>query len=174
MLNCRWNRRTREGTVSACEPTGGAIIGKVMDAVTEVESAPLFWYDEVFYNSRQYCPDPYGEPPGQIFLCDYWFWLRRWDEEALEWKDAEVVLRVEDYIGAVVRDIDQDGCNEVVVRTRWPEKPYKIYDWENSGTRDGEITVTWLEALSPEQIEGMMVPEERQGELEACLGIGLP
>ena len=52
MLNCRWNRRTREGTVSACEPTGGAIIGKVMDAVTEVESAPLFWYDEVFYNSR--------------------------------------------------------------------------------------------------------------------------
>lgn len=163
-MDCRWNRRTYEGTVSACR-FSGEVLGGMMDVTFEVESDRLFWYDEVNYTSENYYPDPYGEPRGQIFLCDYRFWTGEWDGEAVEWKDQETVLLVEDCLNAAVADVDQDGRNEVVVRTRWPERPYMVYDWGND-FQDREISQHWLEAVSPELQEKLMTEYERWVQLQ--------
>ena len=50
-------------------------------------------------------------------------------------------------MSAVPWDADGDGVNELVVRTRWPEKPYTVYDMV-----DGEITETWPDTV-PEEIQ---------------------
>lgn len=160
-MNCRWNRRTYEGTVSTCQFLG-IILGGMMDASFETENAPLFWYDEVSYTSENYYPDPYGEPRGQVFLCDYRFWTGTWDNETFEWKDKETVLLVEDCIRAAVADVDQDGYNEVVVRTRWPEKPYTVYDWESNDFSDKEYSILWIDSVSPELQEKLMTEAEWQ------------
>ena len=43
-------------------------------------------------------------------------------------------------------DTDGDGVNELVVRTRWPEKPYTVYDYV-----DGEFVQTWPDTV-PEEV----------------------
>lgn len=156
-LNRRWNRRTYEGTVSACELSGSSL-GGMMDVQFEVESDQLFWYDEVFYTSENYYPDPYAEPRGQVFLCDYRFWIGEWDSTA---ENRVTVLLVEDCLTAAVDDVDGDGQNEVVARTRWPEKPYMVYDWCGD-SQYKEIDQYWLESVSPELEERLMTVAEWQ------------
>lgn len=117
-----------------------------MDVTAETESAPLFGYDQVYYTSEKYYPDPYGEPRGEIYLCDYEFWIGTWDADTYEWTDKKTILLVEDCLTAAVKDIDRDGKNEVIVRTRWPEKPYAVYK-----QMDGEIVCTWPDTV-PEEI----------------------
>lgn len=160
-MDCRWNQRTYEGTVSACR-FSGEILGTMMDVQYEEETAPLFWHDEVWYTSEDYYPDPYGEPRGQVYLCDYRFWTGEWDEtvEWNEWKKMHTVLLVEDCLSAAVADIDGDGLNEVVVRTRWPEKPYIVYDWCGDD-QIKEIDQFWLDSVSPELQERLMTEQER-------------
>ncbi|WP_295763505.1 hypothetical protein [uncultured Oscillibacter sp.] len=68
--------------------------------------------------------------------------------------------------GAVVEDIDQDGHNEVVVRTRRPEKPYTVYDWGDD-FQVKEIRQYWPESVPPELEGRLMPPWERQAQLEA-------
>ena len=157
-MDCRWNRRTYEGTVSSCEATGSIVLGGMMDVQFEVESSPLFWYDEVHYTSEDYYPDPYGEPRGQVFLCDYRFWIGEWDVE--DW-NRKTVLLVEDCLTAAVADIDGDGHNEVVARTRWPEKPYMVYDWCGD-YQVQEIDQYWLETVSPELEDRLLTVAEWQ------------
>ncbi len=166
-LDCRWNRRTYEGTVASCEPTGRISLGGMMDVTFETESDRLFWYDKVFYTSENYYPDPYGEPSGQVYLCDYRFWTGEWDEtvEWNVWKRMQTVLLVEDCLNATVADIDQDGHNEVVVRTRWPEKPYMVYDWCDD-YKVKEIDQYWLDSVSPELQERLMTEQERWAQLQ--------
>lgn len=145
-LDCRWNQKTYEGTVHACEETEFRNLGGLMDVTFETESVPLFGHSQVYYTSEDYYPDPYGEPRGKIYLCNYRFWTETWDESANEWVNKKTVLLVEDCLTTTVKDIDQDRENEVIVRTRWPEKPYAVYDW------DGEdITLIWLDDV-PEEI----------------------
>lgn len=168
-MDCQWNQRTYEGSVNTCEPTGSVILGGVMDVTFEVESDQLFWYDRVSYTSENYCPDPYGEPRGSVFLCDYRFWTGEWDSETLEWKNQKTVLLVEDCIMAVVDDIDQDGHNEVVVRTRWPERPYMVCDW--CGDYEvKEIDRYWPETVSPELQEKLMTDYERYAQMQREMG----
>lgn len=145
-LDCRWNKKTYQGTVTACEKTGLLSLGGLMDVTFETESAPLFGHSQVYYTSEDYYPDPYGEPRGRVYLCNYRFWTETWDETAGEWVNQKTVLLVEDCLTATVGDIDQDGENEVIVRTRWPEKPYAVYK-----EMDGEIVRTWSEEV-PEDI----------------------
>ncbi len=166
-MDCRWNRRTYEGTVASCEPTGRISLGGMMDVTFETESDRLFWYDKVFYTSENYYPDPYGEPRGQVYLCDYRFWTGEWDEtvEWNVWKRMQTVLLVEDCLNATVADIDQDGHNEVVVRTRWPEKPYMVYDWCDD-YKVKEIDQYWLDSVSPELQERLMTEQERWAQLQ--------
>ena len=167
-MNCRWNRRTCEGTVASCN-FHGVSLGGMMDVTYETETAPLFWYDEVHYVPENYYPDPYAEPRGQVFLCDYRFWTGTWDVNAFQWKDEERVLLIEDCISATVADIDQDGHNEVVVRTRWPEKPYMVYDWCGDN-QVKEIDQYWLDSVSPELQERLLTIPEESARAQARLG----
>ena len=168
-MDCRWNRRTYEGSVSSCEATGSIILGGMMDVQFEVERDRLFWYDEVNYTSEDYYPDPYSEPRGLLYLCNFRFWTGKWDMETGEWKDRETVLLVEDCLNAVVDDIDGDGHNEVVVRTRWPEKPYMVYDW-CSDNQVKEIDQFWLDSVSPELQERLLTIPEESARAQARLG----
>ena len=168
-MDCRWNRRTYEGSVSSCEATGSIILGGMMDVQFEVERDRLFWYDEVNYTSEDYYPDPYSEPRGLLYLCNFRFWTGKWDMETGEWKDRETVLLVEDCLNAVVDDIDGDGHNEVVVRTRWPEKPYMVYDWCDD-YKVKEIDQFWLESVSPELQERLLTIPEESARAQARLG----
>ena len=164
-MDCRWNRRTYEGSVTGCQFYGTSL-GGMMDVTFETESAPLFWYDEVNYVPEKYYPDPYAEPRGQVLLCDYRFWTGTWDNETARWKGWEHVLLVEDCISAVVEDIDRDGHNEVVVRTRWPEKPYAVYAWVSNDFSDKQVSVLWLDSVSPDLQERLMTIPERQEQLD--------
>ena len=61
--------------------------------------------------------------------------------------DSRDILRVEDCVTATPWDADGDGIDELVVRTRWPEKPYSVYDMV-----DGEVqAVSWPDTV-PEEI----------------------
>ena len=104
-----------------------------------------------------------------MFLCDYRFWTGTWDVNAFQWKDEERVLLIEDCISATVADIDQDGHNEVVVRTRWPEKPYMVYDWCGDN-QVKEIDQFWLDSVSPELQERLLTIPEESARAQARLG----
>lgn len=167
-MDCRWNRRTYEGTVSACRFSGD-ILGGMMDVQFEEERDRLFWYDEVYYTSEDYYPDPYSEPRGLLYLCNFRFWIGKWNMETGEWEDRETVLLVEDCLNAVVDDIDGDGHNEVVVRTRWPEKPYMVYDWCDD-YKVKEIDQFWLKNVSPELQERLLTIPEESARAQARMG----
>jgi hypothetical protein len=138
-MSYRWNRWTRRGVVTNCETSDYASLGSLMDVTFETEQAYLFG-DTLYYTSENYYPDPYGEPRGQVYLCDYRFWN----------EDDRTVLLVEDCLTATVVDLDGDGEKEVVARTRWPEKPYTVYDMV-----DGEILETWPDTV-PEEVRSRM------------------
>lgn len=164
MMSYRWNRWTREGTLTACE-FDGVSLGGMMDVTFETECEPLFGYPQVFHTTENYYPDPYSEPRGKGFLCDARFWIEEngqpLDTGMLnEVQDGgspypeeikQTILLVEDCMNAVIYDWDGDGENEVVVRTRWPEKPYTVYDMV-----DGEIVESWPDTVS-EEIREMLV-----------------
>lgn len=164
MMSYRWNRWTREGTLTACE-FDGVSLGGMMDVTFETECEPLFGYPQVFHTTENYYPDPYSEPRGKGFLCDARFWIEEngqpLDTGMLnEVQDGgspypeeikQTILLVEDCMNAVIYDWDGDGENEVVVRTRWPEKPYTVYDMV-----DGEIVETWPDAV-PEEVREKLV-----------------
>ena len=48
-LDCRWNRRTYRGTVTACRPKETASLGGLMDVTFEAECVQLFGQDAVYY-----------------------------------------------------------------------------------------------------------------------------
>ena len=65
--------------------------------------------------------------------------------------DSALAGVVEDCVSAAPWDADGDGVNELVVRTRWPEKPYTVYDFV-----DGAFTETWPAAV-PEEVREQLV-----------------
>ena len=158
-LDCRWNRKTHTGTVSRCEPTGNVYLGSLADAVFGPDEAQVFGIRQVLYAPENYYRNPFGEG----FLCDYRFWST--DGEVREGclqvvEDGrghftggmeDPILLVEDCVSAAVWDWDGDLRNEVVVRTRWPEKPYTVYDLV-----DGRITGTWPDTV-PEEVRERLV-----------------
>ena len=162
-MTCRWNRRTYEGTVSACEETGETYDWNYMDQTFQVEEAPLFGYSNVYYQNESRYPDPYAEPRGQVYLSSYRFWTGHWDRKQGEWLDMETVLRLEDCLSVAAADVDGDGQNELAVRTRWPEKPYQIYDYDEE---DGEIVALWPEDLPPELKDELLCIWELPPELQ--------
>lgn len=160
LLDCRWNRKTYEGTVKGCEEIGITISQKDLlfahAGLFETQSVQqMFGVPLVYYSSENYFPDPYGE--GKVYLRDYRFWMGRWwDSKAGEWKEPgeHDLLRIERCMAATVADIDNDGEPEVIARTRWPESPYAVYDW------DGEdIVHRWQDS----------VPEELRKDLRCIL-----
>ena len=74
-----------------------------------------------------------------------------------------------DCLNAVVDDIEGDGHNEVVVRTRWPEKPYMVYDWCGDN-QVKKIDQYWLDSVSPELQERLLTIPEESAWAQARLG----
>ena len=58
---------------------------------------------------------------------------------------------MKDCVNGTVADVDGDGENEAVIRTRWPQKPYTVYDMV-----DGEIVETWPDTV-PEEVQEALV-----------------
>ena len=152
-MDFQWNRLTRTGTVSACEDTGVTVLGGVMDVTYEGDSGsvPLLFGDtSVQYLRDGYYPDPYAESENLVFLCDVRFWPYHPEEPDPTGINTRAILEVEDCINAEALDVDGDGELEVAVRTRWPEKPYTVYDYV-----DGEIVESWPDTLPEEILEQM-------------------
>lgn len=140
-ISCRYSRLTREGTVTALEATGNYSLGGIMDAQMDEGEGPLFGLSMVYRKSENYYPNPYGEG----YLGDYTCYVML-DEET--WETADI-LRIKDCVSATPWDADGDGIDELVVRTRWPEKPYAVYD-----IPEGELKpqlVSWPDTV-PEEI----------------------
>ena len=140
-ISYRYNRLTHEGTVTALEGTGSFSMGGIMDAQVDEGEGPLFGLPMVYRTSENYYPNPYGEG----YLGDYTCYVML-DEET--WETADI-LRIKDCVSATPWDADGDGIDELVVRTRWPEKPYAVYD-----IPDGELKpqlVSWPDTV-PEEI----------------------
>ena len=140
-ISYRYNRLTHEGIVTALEGTGSFSMGGIMDAQFDEGEGPMFGLPMVYRTSENYYPNPYGEG----YLGDYTCWVML-DEET--WETADI-LRVKDCVSATPWDADGDGVDELVVRTRWPEKPYAVYD-----IPDGELKpqlVSWPDTV-PEEI----------------------
>ena len=154
-MDYQWNRLTRTGTVSACEDTGVTVLGSTMDATFEGDSGSvplLFGYTSVQYLRDGYYPDPYAESENLVFLCDVRYWPYDPEEPDPTGVNTRAILEVEDCINAEALDVDGDGEPEVAVRTRWPEKPYTVYDM-----LDGEVqAVSWPDAVPEEVRENLM------------------
>ena len=157
-MDYQWNRLTRTGTVSACEDTGVTVLGSTMDATFEGDSGSvplLFGYTSVQYLRDGYYPAPYAESENLVFLCDVRYWPYDPEEPDPTGVNTRAILEIEDCINAEALDVDGDGEPEVAVRTRWPEKPYTVYDYV-----DGEIVETWPDTLPEEILEQMRAPWE--------------
>ena len=145
-ISCRYNRLTGEGTVTALEGTGSFSMGGIMDAQFDEGEGPMFGLPMVYRTSENYYPNPYGEG----YLCDYTCWVML-DEET--WETADI-LRIKDCVSAAPWDADGDGIDELIVRTRWPEKPYAVYD-----IPEGELKpqlVSWPDTV-PEEVQEALV-----------------
>ena len=157
-MDYQWNRLSRTGTVSACEDTGVTVLGSTMDATFEGDSGSvplLFGYTSVQYLRDGYYPDPYAESENLVFLCDVRYWPYDPEEPDPTGVNTRAILEVEDCINAEALDVDGDGEPEVAVRTRWPEKPYTVYDYV-----DGEIVESWPDTLPEEILEQLRAPWE--------------
>ncbi len=157
-MDYQWNRLTRTGTVSACEDTGVTVLGSTMDATFEGDSGSvplLFGYTSVQYLRDGYYPDPYAESENLVFLCDVRYWPYDPEEPDPTGVNTRAILEVEDCINAEALDVDGDGEPEGAVRTRWPEKPYTVYDYV-----DGEIVESWPDTLPEEILEQLRAPWE--------------
>lgn len=145
-VELRWNRLTLEGTVTACADTGQTVLGTMMTVTFEAQEAPLFDVPTAYYTTEDYYPDPYAQPAGQGYLCNF-----RVRAETEEPGVYQTLLLVKDCVNGTVADVDGDGENEAVIRTRWPEKPYTVYDMV-----DGKIVETWPDTV-PEEVQEALV-----------------
>ena len=144
-LDCRWNRRTYEGTVSSCELLGmyGGTLGMTDINVRSKASNILFGRTYVKMTQENFHSEPFGDC-GLIFLSDFRFWTGYSEYNGM-WDRVETLLLIEDCLNVMVDDVDGDGKNEIIARTHWPEKPYIIYD-----NLENDPKETWLDKLPPE------------------------
>ena len=139
-----WNRATHRGVVSACTATGFVCYqGSIFTGSIDYSSYAnfLFGYTTLQCRGENLYQDPYLEPKGRVFVCD----LRFFAEDPATGEE-ETVLVAEDCLTYAFADVDGDGEQEIAVRTRWPEKPYTIYDYV-----DGAVTATWPDTV-PEDL----------------------
>ena len=138
-MDYQWNRLTRTGTVSACEDTGVTVLGSTMDATFEGDSgqcaASLRLHHVSSISGTATTRTPTQSPKIWCSCVTSGIGLMIRMEPDPTGVNTRAILEVEDCINAEALDVDGDGEPEVAVRTRWPEKPYTVYDYA-----DGEIT----------------------------------
>ncbi len=148
-LDCYWNKKTYQGTVSACDRTHMYVLGGPED---EIGSAfglddPLFGWKDVFCEIVYANRDLYGQ--GIVYTFAFWGGSsEKWNEERL--------LEVEDCLTFTTADWDHNEKTELLIRTRWPEKPYIVYDMEG-----GTIEAIWVDSLELELAKMLMTPKEQ-------------
>lgn len=153
-LDCRWNRKTYQGTVRACEATHMLTLGGVESVIGSAMGldGPLFGWKNVSCETVYCCQDQYSRE----VIYTYAFWggnAEKWNEERL--------LEVKNCLTYTQEDWDHDGEAELLIRTRWPEKPYTVYDME-----DGTIEAVWVDSVTPELAKRLMTPGEQQEQLD--------
>lgn len=153
-MQIRWNRLTFHGTVETCQKSTREQVGSPMNEIGGVLGLDIRDRDALFgfYWVSVELVDRYPNPDGNGYLSTYSFW--RTDKE--DWRDHEEnrLLTVTECLGYTTEtdsggyaqaDVDGDGITELLVRTKWPEKPCIIYDWE-----DGIVTETWSDTVPAE------------------------
>ena len=152
-ISYRWNRLTYQGELTSCELTSAEVLGTSRDmlgASIGLDKSPetqdaLFGFPNVFCRYDYVETDPAGR--GQLWTYSYWV------EET-----GEVLLTVENILADTCADYDGDGVTELIVRTRWVEKPYAVYDMEG-----GEVTVTYPDTVG-EDLAGRLLTDAELAE----------
>ena len=155
-ISYRWNRLTYQGELTGCESTSGIVLGTSRDMLGNIiglDMSPetqdaLFGFRDVSCRFDYVETDPAGR--GQLWTYSY-----------LLSGTEEVLLTVENILADTYVDYDGDGVTELVVRTRWVEKPYAVYDIEG-----GEVTVTYPDTVDEDLAEQLMTAREMQDALE--------
>ena len=151
-ISYRWNRLTYQGELTGCESTSGIVLGTSRDMLGNIiglDISPetqdaLFGFRDVSCRFDYVETDPAGR--GQLWTYSY-----------LLAGTEEVLLTVENILADTYVDYDSDGVTELIVRTRWVEKPYTVYDMEG-----GEVTVTYPDTVDGDLTERLMTDAERQ------------
>ena len=151
-ISYHWNRLTYQGELTGCESTSGIVLGTSRDMLGNIiglDISPetqdaLFGFRDVSCRFDYVETDPAGR--GQLWTYSY-----------LLSGTEEVLLTVENILADTYVDYDGDGVTELVVRTRWVEKPYAVYDMEG-----GEVTVTYPDTVDEDLTERLMTDAERQ------------
>lgn len=152
-ISYRYNRLTLEGELLTCQATSGSSLGGPeamigsslgLDYDPDTKDA-LFGYSNVFCRYDYAEADPFLKSP--VFTCTYWV------EET-----GEELLTVENILADTCADYDGDGVTELIVRTRWVEKPYAAYDMEG-----GEVTVTYPDTVG-EDLAGRLLTDAELAE----------
>lgn len=164
-LDCRWNKRSGQGTVKSCERTNMVSLGNVSSIVGSMiglDNMPgtddrLFGYPCVFCEYTAAYQNRYGKGE-EVYSCRFW----SCDPET--WEKERILLTVNDCFGFTQEDYDGDGVTELVVRTRWEMKPYILYDLV-----DGEVVETWLDTVEPELADRLLTAVERQERLDQMI-----
>ena len=148
-ISYRYNRLSREGTVTGLCSTGDFAMGGIMDVKLDGGEWPLFGLPMVHFQSEGFYPNPYAEE----YLCD----MVCWTYTNSETFDSKEILRVENCLSGIPWDADGDGELEIVVRTRWSEKPYTVYDMV-----DGNVqAVAWPNTVPKEIRDALTCVWER-------------
>ena len=113
-----------------------------------------------------YYPDPYAESENLVFLCDVRFWPYHPEEPDPTGINTRAILEVEDCINAEALGRGRGrSARRWLVRTRWPEKPYTVYDYV-----DGEIAGgSWPDTLPEEILEQMLTCPVGRASERCCL-----
>lgn len=157
-ISYRWNRLTYQGELTGCESTSGIVLGTSRDMLGNIiglDISPetqdaLFGFRDVSCRFDYVETDPAGR--GQLWTYSY-----------LLAGTEEVLLTVENILADTYVDYDGDGVTELVVRTRWVEKPYAVYDMEG-----GEVTVTYPDTVDEDLAEQLMTAAELERQLHGA------
>ncbi len=155
-MSIRYSRVTHRGTVETCQPSEQERLGSPMNEIGAVIGLDMQEHDALFgyFGVSVELVDRYPNPTGAGYLSTYTFWRT----EKPDWRDhaENRILTISDCLGYTTAtdsggyaqaDVDGDGITELLVRTKWSEKPCVVYGWE-----DGSLTETWLDTV-PEPLK---------------------
>lgn len=150
-LEYTWNRLTGRGTLEGCESTGQEVLGTLMDEIGSGQGVDELLGIDCVWQEMVNCYPDVGREGGYLFTYRYYY-TGDGSEYQFETTPGEetTLLTAEDCRNTVQRDYDGDGVVELLVLTRYEERPYMVYDLE-----DGEITGKYVDSV-PAEIEEIL------------------
>lgn len=137
----RWNPWTYTGTLLECVDLD--LEGySLMDMVnSQVNVGAMLSADYAFQEYHLIYPDPHREG-GYLFTLRFFHYGNKYVNEADKAYEQIPILKVEDCRDWAKGDFDEDGVIELLVKTKYDEQPYMLYDWV-----DGQITSEVVEDM---------------------------